>query len=280
MAAASILDALVIGAGPAGAAAAWSLARSGHRVRLVDRSRFPRNKTCGDALIADSLSALDAMGLREAVARQAIAAHELRIHAPNGGAVSLAGRFLCLPRLQLDALLVEAARAAGAELASMTATAPIEEDGRIAGATFASPDGAQTLRARVTLLATGANATVANAFGVARSLKANAVAGRAYFRVPRELAARHPHLSIVYTRGLCPGYGWIFPGPDDCYNVGVGFFSEGRRSTPSLHDLWRGFTAEFAPARELVAHRQRWVSSGGRRCAPAFTMRCSDGPGC
>ncbi len=45
------------------------------------------------------------------------------------------------------------------------------------------------VRARVTLLATGANATVINAFGLRAPLKPNAVAGRAYFDVPDHLAA-------------------------------------------------------------------------------------------
>ena len=246
-------DALVIGAGPAGAAAAWALARAGHRVALVDREAFPRDKTCGDGLIPDSLEALDAMGLREAVAAEAVRPRALHVHVPDGTSVALAGEFLCLPRQRLDALLVDAAVAAGAELtAPRTALRPLEDRGRVAGALVRSPRGEETIAARFTLLAAGANATVTNAFGLAAPLKPNAVAGRAYFRVPPRVADAHPHLSIVYERSLCPGYGWIFPGPDRQYNVGVGFFSDGRTATPSLHRLWSSFTTRFAPAAELV----------------------------
>jgi geranylgeranyl reductase family protein len=248
-----MFDALVIGAGPAGAAAAWALARAGRRVALVDRETFPRDKTCGDGIIPDSLDALDAMGLREAVAGEAVRPPALHVHAPDGTAVVLAGEFLCLPRLRLDALLVEAAVAAGAKLLTpVTALGAIDDNGRVAGARLRSPHGDDTIDARFTLLATGANATVINAFGLATPLKPNAVAGRAYFSVPPSFAAAHPHLSIVYERSLCPGYGWIFPGPDRRYNVGVGFFAEGRTATPSLRDLWSSFTARFAPAAELV----------------------------
>jgi geranylgeranyl reductase family protein len=247
-------DALVIGAGPAGAAAAWALARAGCRVALVDRERFPRDKTCGDGLIPDSLEALDAMGLRAAIAREAVRPRALHVHAPNGTAVVLEGEFLCLPRLRLDALLVGAAVDAGAELmAPLAAQQAIETDGRVGGARFASARGERTIDARFTFLATGANATVARAFGLAMPPKPNAVAGRAYYRVPSSLAAAHPHLSIVYQRSLCPGYGWIFPGPDRRYNLGVGFFAEGRRTTPSLHDLWHRFTTRFEPASHIVA---------------------------
>jgi flavin-dependent dehydrogenase len=171
--------------------------------------------------------------------------------------VTLAGEFLCLPRLRFDALVTDAAVRAGAEMRDpMTAIEPIEENGCVVGARFRTPSGERSLRARITLLATGANATVTKAFGLEGPLKPNAVAGRAYYRLPPDLAGAHPHLAIVYERALLPGYGWIFPGPDRCYNVGVGFFSDGRRETPSLRELWDAFTTRFAPAREIVARSE------------------------
>jgi geranylgeranyl reductase family protein len=245
-------DVLVIGAGPAGSAAAWALARSGYRVALVDRAAFPRDKTCGDGLIPDALGALETMGLRDVVTREAIDPRALHLVAPSGESVSLAGQFLCLPRFRLDALLVDAAVTAGAALLPpMSVLDPIEQRGHVRGARFRAPAGQAEVTARFTLLATGANATVTKAFGLSAPLKPNAVAGRAYFRVPPSFAARHPQLSIVYERSLCPGYGWIFPGPGCRYNVGVGFFS-GRSETPSLRDLWARFTTRFQPAAELV----------------------------
>jgi len=253
----SMHDALVIGAGPAGAAAAWALARAGCHVALVDREAFPRDKMCGDGLIPDSLGALDTMGLRDAVAREAIAPPALHIVAPGGQSVGLKGEFLCLPRLRLDAVLVEAAVNAGAGLLPpMSALHPIEEDGHVRGARFRTGAGECEVRARFTLLATGANATVMKAFRLSTPLKPNAVAGRAYYKVPRSVAERHPQLAIVYDRSLCPGYGWIFPGPGYRYNVGVGFFADGRVETPSLRELWARFTTRFEPAADLVARSE------------------------
>ena len=65
----SSCDVLVVGAGPAGSAAAIQLARAGARTVLVDQRVFPRDKVCGDGLISDALGAVTTLGVHEAVAR-------------------------------------------------------------------------------------------------------------------------------------------------------------------------------------------------------------------
>ena len=55
---------VVVGGGPAGAAAAITLARAGTDVLVVDKARFPRDKCCGDGLTADALRQLEDLGLR------------------------------------------------------------------------------------------------------------------------------------------------------------------------------------------------------------------------
>src|SRR5262245_66423841 len=56
-------DVLVVGGGPAGAAAAYWLAEAGHDVLVVEKKRFPREKTCGDGLTPRAVAQLEAMGL-------------------------------------------------------------------------------------------------------------------------------------------------------------------------------------------------------------------------
>ena len=56
-------DVLVVGGGPAGAAAGYWLARAGHRVLVVEKKRFPREKTCGDGLTPRAVRQLEDMGL-------------------------------------------------------------------------------------------------------------------------------------------------------------------------------------------------------------------------
>ena len=56
-------DVLVVGGGPAGAATGYWLARAGHRVLVVEKKRFPREKTCGDGLTPRAVRQLEDMGL-------------------------------------------------------------------------------------------------------------------------------------------------------------------------------------------------------------------------
>ena len=71
-------DVLVVGAGPAGSAAAQLLARGGLDVVLIDQHVFPRDKACGDGLIPDAHEALRRLGVWDAVMAEASGACQWR----------------------------------------------------------------------------------------------------------------------------------------------------------------------------------------------------------
>ncbi|MEO8349799.1 MAG: FAD-dependent monooxygenase [Acidobacteriota bacterium] len=112
-------DAVVVGAGPAGSAAATVLARLGRSVLLLEKDVFPRHKVCGEFLSADALPSLEILGVREAVER-ATPERMTRgtLHLSGGSAVSfeLPAAALGLSRFRLDDLLARGAREAGADL--------------------------------------------------------------------------------------------------------------------------------------------------------------------
>jgi len=122
-------DAVVVGAGPAGSAAAAALASRGARVLLVEKDRFPRDKVCGEFLAEEALASLDRIGAREALeAALPERIHEGSIHLPAGAAVAftLAAPALGISRRALDALLAERAAALGARVRFETRVRSIE----------------------------------------------------------------------------------------------------------------------------------------------------------
>ncbi|MEM6459355.1 MAG: FAD-dependent monooxygenase [Planctomycetota bacterium] len=113
---AEVVDAAVIGAGPAGAIAAAGLARRGRRVLLIEKQRFPRPKVCGCCLNANALATLDHAGLGGLTeSLGAVPLRQAELFAAGRRARLGLASGVSLSRPALDGALVEAARDAGAE---------------------------------------------------------------------------------------------------------------------------------------------------------------------
>ncbi|RZI84189.1 MAG: geranylgeranyl reductase family protein [Rubrivivax sp.] len=254
-------DVLVVGAGPAGSAAALTLARAGLSVVMVDQHAFPRDKVCGDGLIPDAHQALRELGLLDEVMCLAQSVGHVACVAPRGGQVAVPGKLAVLPRKQLDDLLCRAAVAAGVRMhAPVRFMAPIEADGgAVVGARLQQGGAQRDIRATWVLLATGAVPQALMAAGMAERQSPSGIGLRGYIR--HEAMVSHiDRLEIVWHRALSPGYGWIFPCGQGVFNVGVGISevrqarAGSKRATaePNLRQIYDRFVSVHAPARELV----------------------------
>jgi geranylgeranyl reductase family protein len=231
-------DVLVIGGGPSGAAAAFWLADAGHDVVLVEKKRFPREKTCGDGLTPRSVKQLEDMGLGDDLAqhhrfvglRSMAFGHTLELEWPATPDFPTYG--YVVTRHDLDALVAGRAEKAGATLLQETeAVAPIVEGGFVRGAVVKSKAGGgatREVRARYLVVADGSLSRFGRSIGTARD-KAypQGMAIRGYFTSPRhDEPWIESHLDVRDAAGnVLPGYGWIFPVGDGRVNVGVGLLS-------------------------------------------------------
>ena len=212
--------------------AALELARRGIGVVVVDRSPFPREKVCGDALLEDSIELLGAAGLEAVLQRRAHRIDRVRFSAPDGRELLLAGGFATLRRRELDALIVEEACRSGAQFVDgIRVKEPLFQDDACVGARGVDGSGRSlTVAAKVVLLATGANARVLAAFGVLEEKRPTAYGIRGYFRVP-ELGDER-EMIIAYDRSLLPFYVWFFPMGGGVFNVGWGVLPNARGGIP------------------------------------------------
>jgi 2-polyprenyl-6-methoxyphenol hydroxylase-like FAD-dependent oxidoreductase len=128
-------DVLVIGAGPAGSVTALLLARAGFSVRILERARFPRRKVCGEYLNAGAVDALARLGVLDDVRALASPLRGVRIVAAGAPGVALpfARLALACARERLDALLLDAACAAGATLERARVDELVFDGARCAG---------------------------------------------------------------------------------------------------------------------------------------------------
>lgn len=224
-----VYDAIIIGAGPAGCAAARTLAKAGLSVGLFDKASFPRDKTCGDALIPDAHHALEKLGLIERVVDISCPVHGMRLFGSDGSDVLIRADSACVPRLKLDELLLNSAIEAGIEfLPRHEFVGLFDEDKKIYQTEFCKDGNAVTARARWVLLATGASAAPIERTGLLLRAECRSFAVRQYVRNER-LAKDFNELVFAFDPAVKGGYGWIFPGPDAIFNIGVGFFGSAHK---------------------------------------------------
>jgi len=233
-------DVVVVGGGPAGSAAAITLARAGRAVLLVDKAIFPRDKCCGDGITTGALRLLEHLGLDPELVREWTDCGTARVRTPAGRVITFPfpegrGRYASVaPRLELDAALVDVARAAGAK---------VFEGHALTGAD-ASPSDRVVLQlehgdveARYVVGADGMWSPLRKALGLAEpGYLGESHAFRQYFSGVTGPAAHE--LWVWFEPDLLPGYAWSFPLRGGRANVGFGVVRDGRRHIRDMKQQW------------------------------------------
>lgn len=291
-------DILVVGGGPAGAAAAWRAARTGAKVICLDKAEFPRDKPCGDGLTPRSVKLISDMGLGpqlerfHRVDRIKIASRSTwdvawpqRPEMPDYGYVAR--------RLELDEMLLRAAESVGAQVEEdVEVIGPLTTGSRISGVVANSSGVTREYFADVVIGADGAHSKLKRVitaneppsrrqhwFGVDQGRGIVAVAIRA------EMSSRRPvdgtleaHILKYHDRYL-PGYGWVFPVGGDRVNIGVGYLTSFRGWRDiNARKLFEQFMDELPgewmlpPTGELVSKKalQAWRLPMGFTTLPAW----------
>jgi geranylgeranyl reductase family protein len=270
-------DVLVVGGGPAGAATAYWLAEAGHDVVVVEKKRFPREKTCGDGLTPRAVKALTDMGLGDRLTDyhrheglRAIA-HGITLELDWPDHPEFPPYGYVVRRRELDQAVADHAVKAGATLLQDTeAVRPVARDGLVGGATVRSRESgaARDIHARYVVVADGANSRFGRALGTTRNRSyPQGMAIRGYVESPRHADRWIESALDVRDRhgNSLPGYGWIFPVGDGWINVGVGLLSTFRdyKQVNTTH-LMNEFVETLPEHWEITPDSARTEPVGGR----------------
>jgi geranylgeranyl reductase family protein len=267
---------VVVGAGPAGSAAAVTARHLGLDVVMVDKATFPRDKACGDGLTTGALRLLERLGLQLEALPGYATVRETMLVSPSGRTVSLplpgGGQYAgVVPRAELDAALVAVARRCGAHVRERAGVVGVDVGPELV--TLELGDGTKA-RAPFVVAADGHFSTVR------RLLHPDAPADlgtwhafRQYFR-----GVDDPRLWVLFEEDLLPGYAWVFPLPDGRANVGFGVPRRAGVHGKALSAKWRrlldhsSLRAAIGPAAEPDAPHRAWPIPAGFDRA-----RCADG---
>ncbi len=266
-------DAVIVGAGPGGASAAYHLATLGFDVVVLEKATFPRDKVCGDGLTPAAVQEIQLMGIdttgwvRNRGLHVVGGGHEVYFDWPEQASLPPYG--MTVARLDLDQALIRKAQAAGARLfEGHRVTGALRSDtGRVTGVTAQVGRGAAAkevwVHGRLVVDAGGVSARLATSLGLEKKKsRPMGVAARTYFKSPRgDEPWMESHLELWSGKPgeseLLPGYGWIFPLGNGIVNVGLGSVSSDATATSlPYRDVFSKWTSSLPKEWGLTPENQ------------------------
>jgi menaquinone-9 beta-reductase len=252
-------DVVVVGAGPAGSSAGYHLAKNGVRPLLLDRAEFPREKACGDGITPRAVRMLYEMGLRDRLEgsyrkmygyRLSSGKHKVESRTPD--VPGFPDHSYVIRRQELDSILLNHARAAGAEVVEgCKVEAALVEDGRVVGVRGSKDGRGIEVSARVVVGAGGARSIMGKSMDLlGDDPKSQAFAVRQYFE---GVENTDDYLEMCCEPSMRPVLGWIFPVSEGIANVGIGaMVSHIQKASLNLNRVFEVFVNDTRMAERML----------------------------
>lgn len=239
-----IFDAIVVGGGPAGSTCASFLGRDNHNVLLLDKEKFPRDKTCGDGVGAKSVKILREFGLTKEIEKSEHGdIYGVTFSSPKGRIVEIpyptkgmVPGYTCR-REVLDNIMFRNAKKYAKVIEQFNVNDLVMDGSRVIGVMGVDKNGKKAeFLGKVVVGADGANSAVARKLGLAEiDPKHHIVALRGYYK---NVGGLTKNIELHFIDSVIPGYFWIFPFDSGIANVGIGMITEDvKRRNVNLKEL-------------------------------------------
>lgn len=255
-------DCIIVGAGPAGCSAAYSLAMQGHEVLLADKAKFPRDKVCGDCLGPASLEYMDRIGiLKDIEAGNPWKTDHVIINSPNGyiskSKIPKVNGFrdynYVFPRIDLDAIFLKYIKT----IHNITAVENfmvidlLYEQGKVCGVTGKFKNQILNINGRYIIGADGVNSIIAKRLNlINKDNDHRCFSIRAYFDNVTNIDSA---IELYFDKLILPGYAWIFPVSETKANIGIGMDMRAlKKSDEKLKNLFEMFIESNKAVKEKL----------------------------
>tara|TARA_Y100000031_G_C8197695_1_gene374556 strand:- start:210 stop:1424 length:1215 start_codon:yes stop_codon:yes gene_type:complete len=263
-----MFDVIIVGAGPAGTTAALYAHRFGLKCILIDKSFFPRDKICGDALSGKSVRILRELDLIEGVEKLEGAEinritfgspknKQFDVHLKGSSGNGHITKGFVIKREIFDHFLFKKADAVTDTVQGFSVTDLLYKDGHVVGVKGKHKDGeVEQFYAPVVMGCDGYNSIVARKVGLYEmDLDNTSIAIRCYYEGVKGLTDQ---IELHYVKEVNPGYLWLFPAGNGIANIGIGLSkNDAKKENRTLREILDEITESdyfkdrFAEAKQL-----------------------------
>jgi geranylgeranyl reductase family protein len=280
-------DVAIIGAGPAGGSLAISLAGENHRVLLIDKETFPRDKICGDLIATYIFKRLKELGIYESICQKGYELKKSDVYKKNYDIFSqdfykplllkstetsdeIKGPII-LKRSVLDAIIAEKSVKNGSVFLKGTVTQIDPQNSHVSLSLEGSD---KTIKSKIAVIATGADIKLLKSLDMIEEAKASAVALQCYVN-----SDCHIEGTIFYYdfHENPAGYCWIFPMGNKIYNTGC--ITAIQNKNTNIKKVFNDFLSTFPQAKELLSNGEIISKISGEKLRWGLTGTKMSGPG-